>query len=132
MCWFIHFRVVLQKDTPHSRSQLAVLPKGCATYDGTFPEFTIPKGFCGCGFVCRDAAGKDGCGIINEAVATLQHFIAQPPVKRIDVWWHWETKHTASRPIEEERVELKEFLACNTALQLRPDVCFRVTDLSKF
>jgi hypothetical protein len=132
MCWFIHFRVVLQKDTPHSRSQIAELPKGCATCDGTFPEFTIPKGFCGCSFVCRDTAGRDGCGIIDEAAATLRHFIAQPPVKRIDVWWHWETNQAASRPAEEERIELGELLARNAALRLGPDVCYRVTDLSKF
>jgi hypothetical protein len=58
--------------------------------------------------------------------------MAQPPVKRIDVWWHWETNPAASRPVEEERIGLTDFLACNTALQLRPDVCYRVTDLSKF
>jgi hypothetical protein len=76
---------------------------------------------------------KDGRGIIDEAAAIIRHFLAQPPVKRVDIWWHWELGAiTASRPELEVPIELDDFLGRNAAENLSADACYRITDPSKF
>ena len=128
MCWFIHFRVVLQKDTPHARDQIAPLPKGCAACTPTFPLMTIPNGMCGCGYVL-----EAGGGIIPEAVATMRHFLAQPPTKRVEIWWRWESGLAVPNlPVAEHPIELTEFVSQNTTRQLKPETRYRVTDPTKF
>jgi hypothetical protein len=128
VCWFIHFRVVLQKDTPQARGQIGPLPKGCAVCTSTFPVMTIPDGMCGCSYILGD-----GGGIISEAVSTLRHYLAQPPTKRVEVWWRWESGLAVPNPpVTECSIDLNDFLAQNTTQQLKPEIRYRITNPAKF
>jgi len=128
MCWFIYFHVVLQKDTPNSRLKIAPVPeKGYSSYVGAFPDFSMPKGICGCGWV-RDNGG----GIIDIAIATIRHFVAQPPVKRVDAWWAWGGVEKAARPQKEEAITAEDCVSRNAKSELAPDICYRITEPAKF
>ena len=127
MCWFIYFDVVLQKDTPAQRARVRPPEEGSADLGGAFPAFTIPRGVCGCGFV----EGQGG-GIVAGAAAVLGHYLRQPAVKRVDVWWHWNRAGERARPGGEERMAWETFVGRNAAADLGPDCCYRLTDSAKF
>ncbi|MEI8197657.1 MAG: hypothetical protein WCI73_17315 [Phycisphaerae bacterium] len=88
----------------------------------------MPAGICGCSYV----KGQKGEGIVAEVVATLRHYLAQPPIKRVDVWWHWYHGNEDFIPELQRPITLEDFLRGNQALLLAPDVRYRLTDPAKY
>jgi len=131
MCWFIRVRVVLQKDTPHSRAKVAPLPPNCEPHDGEMTDFVLPKTMCGCGHVLRAGKDNEACGVIEPVTLTLGHYLSQEPVKRLEVWWSWGSA-SPKVPETEVRMPYAQFLEENRARRLRPDVRYRLNRPEKY
>lgn len=94
---------------------------------GAFPNLHLPAGICGCGHVL-----DDGRAVIAAPVRAVEHYLAQGVVKRVDIWWAWESGDDVTPAQREEKLDLPTFVARNAQRTLEPNTAYRVSDYTKF
>lgn len=133
MCYFINLKITLEgkpneakiTEVKSALEQLAKREK--ITLRGDFPQWQITDGHCACDFVLQNGA------VVNKTVFAIET-AKNAVVKNVQFGWTW-TKNAdiALKPDARiERITVEDFLTSNARADLKAEIWYRMSDLSKY